>query len=274
MKQKKKTFTTDSPQYEKNQKKKFIIRIVLFLFIGMLLGIVSAWGTDILKNQFTGTTKDIFSKLPSLQIFVFPVIMLIFTVCCILIISILTRKGKEQIITWDGEDDKHIKIADSYLSKALFISDIQVIVIQMLFGIITYNLVKNLEETKKNTSMILILIAIGIYLISLFFIIFQQNRLVSLVKQYSPEKQGSIYDTKFQKIWLSTCDEAELHMIYKASYRTHQLMIKVFSVSITVASIIGMFFSIGILCALIIGLLWLVQTCCYFITCIKLENQH
>ena len=267
-----KSFTADSPQYEKKSKKKFAIITATCLIGGMILGFVSAIGAGILKELFAGTAKDILSKLPTLQIFVFPLIMLIFVIICTLIINIFTEKGKQQISTWDGEDDDHIKIADTYLSKALLISSIQLIVIQILFGIITYNLMKNIQSNKKDT--IMIFIAIGIYLISLFYTTIQQNRLISLVKQYSPEKQGSIYDTKFQKVWISTCDEGELHMIYKATYQTYRLMANVFSVSLTVAIIVGMFFPIGMLCAVIIGLLWLVQTCCYSITCIKLENQQ
>ena len=70
------SFTADSPQYEKKSKKKFAILTVACLIGGMILGFVSAIGTSALKELFTGTAKDILSKLSTLQIFVFPLIML------------------------------------------------------------------------------------------------------------------------------------------------------------------------------------------------------
>ena len=36
-----------------------------------------------------------------------------------------------------------------------------------------------------------------------------QNRIVNFTKEINPEKKGSVYDLKFQKTWIASCDEAE-----------------------------------------------------------------
>ena len=37
----------------------------------------------------------------------------------------------------------------------------------------------------------------------------------------NPEKKGSIYDEKFQKLWWESCDEAERRQIGQASYKAY-----------------------------------------------------
>lgn len=44
-----------------------------------------------------------------------------------------------------------------------------------------------------------------------------QNRIVNFTKEINPEKKGSVYDLKFQKTWIASCDEAEQLQIYRAA---------------------------------------------------------
>lgn len=48
-----------------------------------------------------------------------------------------------------------------------------------------------------------------------------QQKTVDLVKEMNPEKKGSIYDEKFQKLWWESCDEAERRQIGQASYKAY-----------------------------------------------------
>ena len=265
------TVAPETPQYEKKSRKKFAVRTAIFTIAGGILGFMCAISTDLLKEKFAETIKTVLVTVPTLQVYIVPWIMLLVTVVCVTINKIFIQKGKLQIDSWNGEDNKHINIADTCLNKAILVSNIQFILIQILFSIVTYNLMKNLQS---KTDCIMIFVTIVIYFISLFFTIRQQNQVVSLVKQYSPEKQGSIYDVKFQDIWFASCDEGERYMIYEASYKTMKFMNKVFSICLTIAIIAGMLLPIGMLCAIIIGLFWFITNCYYTKETMKLENER
>lgn len=51
-----------------------------------------------------------------------------------------------------------------------------------------------------------------------------QNRIVNFTKEINPEKKGSVYDLKFQKTWIASCDEAEQLQIYRAAFRAYTAM--------------------------------------------------
>ncbi len=271
MKTKIETVTADTPQYNTKTKKKFVIRIILSLLAGAVFGFVTASCINTFKEHTTGTAKMILQKLPFIQLYVFPWVMLAFTVVCIIINEHFMKKSQKQIDTWDGEDDEHINLADLYLNKTSLVSSIQIVGVQIFFAIITYSLMKNIQSAVDSA---MVLIAVVIYFIGLFSCIFQQNHLIRLIKEYAPEKKGSVYDKNFHDVWLASCDEAEQHMIYEAAYKTFRFMNHVFSICLTAAVIAGMIFPIGILCAIMIGLLWLIITLYYSREAIKLENKR
>lgn len=271
MKTKNQPAASDSPQYIAKTRKKFFIRIIFCLLIGAVFGFSTAMCIDIFKEGTSGIAKMTLQKFPFVQFYVLPWLMLAFTVVCIIINERFMKKSQIQIDTWDGEDDEHINLADLYLNKTSLVSSIQIVGIQIFFAIITYNLIKNTQST---TDYAMVLITIVIYFIGLLSSVFQQNHQIRLIKEYAPEKKGTVYDKKFHDVWLASCDEAEQHMIYEAAYKTFRFMNTVFSVFLTAAIIAGMFFPIGILCAIVIGLLWLIMTLYYSKETIKLENQH
>lgn len=271
MKTKNENVAADSTQYLTSTKKKFVIRMILSLLAGAVIGFLAALCIDIFKEGTTETTKAILQKIPFIQLYIFPWLMLAFTVICIIINEHFMKKSQLQIDSWDGEDDEHINLADLYLNKTSLVSNIQVVGVQIFFAITTYSLMENLQSAIDSA---MILITVVIYFIGLISSIFQQNHLIRLIKEYSPEKKGIIYDKNFHDVWLASCDEAEQHMIYQASYKTFRFMNSVFSICLTTAIVAGMFFPIGILCAIMTGLLWLIMALYYSKECIKLENKR
>lgn len=259
----------DSPEYNKKSKKSFIIITIVSLLTGGFVGFFGGLAANTLKEQIVNINKLLTENYPLFQTYVMPWIILAFTIVCFILGEIWLKKGKKQIATWDGEDNEHIEIADSHLNKVNAVSSILMIVIQILLGLTTYQLMSLFE---KIDNVYMPLIAVVVYFAGLIISISQQNRSVKLLKQYAPEKKGSIYDRKFHKVWYESCDEAERQMIGDASYKTMRFMTSVFSSLLTITIIIGMFIPIGLLCAFFIGLLWLIMTCYYSYTCAKLER--
>ena len=246
-----------------------LIIMIMCCTIGALCGFFGARATDLFKGDLANLGKLIAEKLPYFQSYIMPWIILAFTLICFVLGEIWINKGKKQIATWDGEDNEHIEIADSYLNNVATSSTVLMIAIQILFGLSTYQLM-SLFETIDNVDMTII--SIVIYFAGMFISLSQQNRAIKAIKEYAPEKKGSVYDMKFQKVWYESCDEAERQLIGDVSYQTFRFMNSAFSSFLTVTIIIGMFIPIGFLCAFFIGVLWLIMTCYYTYACKKMEQ--
>lgn len=259
----------DSPEYNQKTKKKFVIIMIVCLLAGGCLGFFGAMATDLLQGNITNIGKLLTQKYPFFQAYVMPWVLLVFTIICFILGKTWLKQAQNQINTWDGEDDEHISIASSFLDKVSTVSSVLIIVIQILFGLATYQLMI-LFDTVDNIYMTVI--AIISYFAAITISICQSNKVVKLTKEFAPEKKGSVYDQKFHEVWYESCDEAERQIIGDASYKTMRFMIKTFSSLLSATAIIGMFIPIGLLCAFFIGLLWLIMTCYYSHTCTKLEH--
>lgn len=264
-----KNIKVDSPEYNKKSKMIFIIILIASFAIGGFGGFFGAAITNFFEDDLSNVGKLINEKLPFFQTYIMPFVLLVFTVICFIFGEVWIKKAKKQIATWDGEDDDHIAEADKILSRVLNVSSILMISIQFLFGLATYQLL-SIIRTTGNPYMTLFMIAV--YFSGMFISLSQQNRTVNAVKKYAPEKQGSVYDMKFQKVWYNSCDEAERQIIGDASRDTIRFMNSVFSIFLTVTIIVAMFIPIGLLCTFFIGVLWLIMSCYYSHTCMKLEH--
>ena len=261
----------DSPEYNKKTKTKFIVIMIICFVIGGLGGFFGAKATHLFKGELADIGKWLAEKLPYFQSYIMPWIILAFTLICFVIGELWLNKAKKQIASWDGEDDDHIEVADAYLSNVATSSNVLMIAIQVLFGLATYQLM-SMFKTTGNIHMTII--SIIIYFAGMFISLSQQNRTVKAMKEYAPEKKGSIYDMKFQKVWYESCDEAERQLIGDVSYETYRFMNSAFSAFLTVTIIVGMFIPIGFLCAFFIGVLWLLMNCYYTHTCTKFGQKR
>ena len=63
----------------------------------------------------------------------------------------------------------------------------------------------------------------------------------------NPEKTASVYDTKFQKKWMESCDEAEKIMIGKCAFKAYAATNTVCSILSIVLAICALVFGIGFL---------------------------
>ena len=269
MKLKKEMITVDNPQYEKKSKKTFLLYSLLLFILGALGGFLGVFAMDNLLPFFSEHKTSIIKMLQQFQLQLFPWIMLSISILCFIIGELNIQKGKKQITAWDGEDDAHIAIADCYLNRVFLITNILLIITNILLAAITYNLFHQIDN---KTDVTMIFVSIIFYFFGLFIGMLQQNRALKLLKEYAPEKQGSLYDKNFKNVWFESCDEAERDMIYKASYKTFQFMNTILNVFLTVTTLVGMFIPIGILCAITVGIIWLLMSGCYMYTVDQLEH--
>ena len=107
-----------------------------------------------------------------------------------------------------------------------------------------------------------------------FLVLFTQQRVVDLTRRINPEKQGSVYDLRFQKKWLASCDEAERQRIGQAAYSSFLVTSRTAMVVWIVMVLVNLHLPIGPLPVLAALVPWGVGQISYLVTCLKMERSR
>ena len=99
-----------------------------------------------------------------------------------------------------------------------------------------------------------------------------QAIVISATKKLYPEKRGNVFDTKFQKDWYASCDEAEQKTIGDCSYFTFQVMNLIYPIVMVLLLMVGTSWPINALWFVLLGGLWLVQTLVYQLRCYWVQH--
>lgn len=177
--------------------------------------------------------------------------------CCVLVLVVflpLYRRAKGLFSGWDGEDELVIEQAQQRLELGLLAVNVSVIVCYFLFGCSACALMENPR---------VIPISAGGMLAHLALIMVLQQKAVDLLKQINPEKKGSVYDFRFQKRWLDSCDESKRLAIYRSAFAAYKAVTYLCLGLWLLLVLISMFFSSALLAMGCVCLIWLVQTVVY-----------
>lgn len=139
--------------------------------------------------------------------------------------------------------------ADSAYELSLIIASVVIIIIFTIFGITTTAL-PGLTKTNQNEYMLTIMM----FLLETVLVLLLQYLAVSGTKKLYPEKRGNIFDTKFQKEWLASCDEAEKQKIGEASYKAYSTMNVTFSVFFVVCWLLSVVMSIDVFTFIVLAI--------------------
>jgi len=119
------------------------------------------------------------------------------------------------------------------------------------------------------TVALLILVSLVVQLVWVAAI---QAVTVKATKEIYPEKRGNVLDTKFQKDWYQSCDEAERQQIGQCSYFSFRVMSMIFPlvmVTLVLLAENGMAKPSWIL---LVGGLWMVQQMSYLVMAYQLDH--
>ena len=111
--------------------------------------------------------------------------------------------------------------------------------------------------------------SLAAFTVTLYLTAVIQQKLVDATKRMNPEKQGSVYDTKFQKKWMESCDEAERAAIGQCAFKAYQAMSLTCLGLWAVFTLGGMFFNWGFLPSKAACIVWGVGQSVYCWSCIK-----
>ena len=177
----------------------------------------------------------------------------------------LYRSAARKFAVWDGGDeDETSESIDTALSWVLLLSAVQLLLnLFFLSAFCIYWMDRDIRA----------LALVGVFLLSCGFVIFAQQKAVDLTRRMNPEKRGSVYDTKFQKKWMDSCDESERRQIGEASRRAYMVTTRLCLGLWLALVILSMLFDISLLPVFVLLLVWGTMQVTYTLECIRLGKR-
>lgn len=245
-----------------NKIKKSIVSLIIYAAIGFGVGFLWAFLGDIAKHF------GINIGLPEVgDFFIRYIVVFQGMVGTILaIISFYNYLSVKKMVNVEMQDDdvdeKFTQKIDSKQDKALTIGSANYIISFALFGI---------AIDDRN---IWILGSVLVFMAFVAINFFLEISIINQVKQRDPMKKGDPLDTNFEEQWIRSCDEAEKLMIFKAAYKSFQLMKIVLIVAMIVMFFSKVIFKTGNAPIILISVLWLIQIISYVYYGTKIQKGN
>lgn len=245
----------------KKENRKALPRFALILLgsavLGGVLGFCAGWmGNSDVSDLVAEMTDNLLGGV---------ILWLVPAVCLALLLAAVWqyRRAKALFAAWDGDAENPIDQAESRLNWVLLFASVAMVLDFFL-----------LTTSSYSQFPFGALIGVGAFLVIAAAIMVIQQKTVDLTRRINPEKQGSVYDVKFQKKWIDSCDEAEKKQIGQASYRAYRVTGNACPVLWVVLLILDFTFGIGVLPASVALLLWGILQVSYILECIRLSKRE
>lgn len=234
---------------------KFLFVVLIGVLIGGSVGYFSArYGLNALADGIRGVCAFFGTNIaPWLLV---AMALLLPAVCIPIYLG-----ARRLIAGWDGEDETRPAAFESRLSVVIWVSDI-VLILSYLFIAAAYSVGFDAFDNSLDTIKVFLNI-VGFVAVFVECVVLQQ-KCVDAAKTTNPEKTASIYDPKFQKKWLDSCDEAERMMVGRCAYRAFRATNVVCSVLAAVLAVCALIFEIGFLPSFVVCLIWIVNQSAYY----------
>ena len=244
----------------KKDNRKALPKYLLILFVaaifGGVLGFAAGWiGHDNLSEVIAAAVADGLTAAA-------PWALLVTSVVSLALILWLYRGAKALYTGWDGEDDDVMDRADEKLNWALLLTAAQLVLDMFFFAV---------AQSAHNMTA---LRSVLFFIVSIFLLVFAQQKIVDLTRKMNPEKKGSVYDTKFKKKWFESCDEAEQKQIGQAAYKAFNVVSTACPILWAVLLLLSYAFNFGLLMpTFIVCFIWLLLQVSYCLECIRLGRR-
>lgn len=249
---------------EKSENRKALPKFTLSLLgsllvggvIGFVIGLSRAMGLDT-----AALAEGLSAALAAVTPWGIPVTSALTLGSCF----VLYRSAARKFAAWNGGDeDETSESIDAALSWALLLSAVQLLLnLFFLSAFCIYWMDRDIRA----------LALVGVFLLSCGLVVFTQQKTIDLERKMNPEKRGSVYDAKFQKKWLDSCDEAERRQVGQACYRAYMVSSR-FCLGLWLALVIlSLVFEVSMLPTVVLLLVWGVMQVTYSLECIRLGKK-
>lgn len=229
---------------------KFILILVGSMIVGGLEGFFSAkFGLDALSDNLKAAGEFFGLRIA-------PWLMLALAIIQPIACAPFYRKAKKLLAGWDGENEEVSDAIEETLSIIIWMTGTALIISFFLIAA-AYSGGFAAFDHEENTVPYFVSIA-AFFSIMIEALIFQQKS-IDAAKKTNPEKTASIYDTKFHKKWMDSCDEAEKIMIGKCAFKAYSATNAVCPMLAIFFALSALVFGTGFLPTLAVCVIWLVN---------------
>ncbi|WP_297137416.1 DUF3169 family protein, partial [Terrisporobacter sp.] len=208
-------------EIKKEDKKAFKGYVAMLVISGIIGGIIGA--SSVYLKKFIG------ESLPNLLMSIFetitPFASIVLSILVIIINRIIYNKSRKEYDLWSetNEDDDIIDKIELRLSYILLLTSVNMILGFFFFGIGSMLLVfdKINGGFGADFSIINFLCLFVGFILCMASSTLIQKKIINLQKEINPLLKGSVYDLKFNKKWLDSCDEAIKLGIFKSAYKAY-----------------------------------------------------
>ena len=251
---------------QKNDKKvfiKWIFTIALAFILGCIGGILASAHPEMIDAflQMFANTNDF--------LLILLVVLFLLSIVLGYGYSFFKYRKAKQLVEKGYDDDSYEK-AEEELSKVSLVSNILSGFNYLFFGVCLFS--AGMAESDLSLKQIVFsFVTIILFIIAMACSVIIQNKGVNLNKKMNPEKRGNVFDKKFAKEWLGSCDEAEKALIYESAYSAYRVAIGI-SIGLWAISLIGMMsFHTGVFPIIVSSVMMIVLVSTYSITAYKLQ---
>lgn len=243
---------------------KFILIMLICLIVGGAVGFFSAkYGLNTLSGSMKAV-GEIFG------LYIAPWLMLSIAIIEPVISIPLYRKARKLLNTWDGEDDEVCDTAEGKLSIIIWLTGAALIISYFLIAA-SYS--GGFAAFENEDFTLPFFIGIAAFFIILIETVIIQQKCIDAAKITNPEKTVSVYDMKFQKKWVDSCDEAEKIMIGKCAFKAYTVTNTVCTILAVVLAICALIFEIGFLPSLVVCIIWIINQSVYCKEAVKYSKS-
>lgn len=233
---------------------KFILIMVISLLVGGGIGFCAArYGL----NTLAGGMKSAGAFFGT---YIAPWLMLAVAVVVPMVCVPIYQSAKRLLSSWDGENEEISDTIDNKLSIAIWVTS-AALILSYFFLAASYS--GGFAAFENENGALSFIVGIAAFFGILIESVIIQQKCVDAAKKTNPEKTASVYDIKFQKKWMDSCDEAEKIMIGKCAFKAYRATNIVCSILAIVLAVFAIVFEIGFLPSLIVCLIWIVNQSVY-----------
>lgn len=252
----------------KKDDRKAIPIFFVILFVSMIAGGVIGFCVGMLREGIDVKFADMLNRfiVKALPYGLYGVIAMV-----AIVVIIACKKSRREFYVWDGEDEEVLNKIEMRLGYALWMVSLHTI---FNFFVFSASICTGLLDRVHGDKWMEMIIILGGFILGTAAVTIEQQKLVNLEKEMNPEKSGSVYDVKFQKKWMDSCDEAEKYQIYQCAYKAYKDTNSLCLILWVFCTISGMYFDFGLMPTIIITLVWGTMITSYTLESIHMSKKN
>lgn len=261
---KNKTVNKEEENKQQNKKASGVFSVVMI--ISVLFGAVIGFCASNLSVDMKTLTPTLAKAVTNGIGFAAPFLLLVLFVVTLIYVSMSFSKCKKK---WAAEKDTNEDIYDELDAK---ITNIMSVI--QIYTVVTYFLFSAAFYYAVHVTMsVWFLMALIVFIADMVIILGYQSKAVDFTKLMNPEKQGSVYDLKFQEKWMESCDEMEKQMIWQCGFKAYKVANSMCVILWMIFTCLAMVLKISLWPVAIVSLFWLVLTVTYLMEGRKIEKE-